>query len=60
VESLVADDTVRRHAACGTPAEVRARLEAYRAAGLDEIVLAGLYTAEETRRTAAVALGAEA
>jgi 5,10-methylenetetrahydromethanopterin reductase len=56
-EALVTDDTVRRHTACGTPAEMRARLAAYRAAGLDEIVLAGLYGPEETRRTAAVALG---
>jgi 5,10-methylenetetrahydromethanopterin reductase len=54
-EALVSDDTVRRHAACGTPDEVRARLDAYRAAGLDEVVLAGLYTPEETRRVAEVA-----
>jgi 5,10-methylenetetrahydromethanopterin reductase len=56
-EALVSDDTVRRHTACGTPAELRARLAAYRAAGLDEIVLAGLYSPEETRRTALLALG---
>jgi 5,10-methylenetetrahydromethanopterin reductase len=59
-ERLVSDDTVRKHGACGTPDEVRARLAAYRAAGLDEVVLAGLYTPEETRRTAAVALGGAA
>lgn len=59
-EALVTDDTVRRHTACGTPAEMRARLAAYRAAGLDEIVLAGLYGPEETRRGAAAALGGEA
>jgi 5,10-methylenetetrahydromethanopterin reductase len=56
-EALVSDDTVRRHSACGTADELRARLDRYRAAGLDEIVLAGLYTPEETRRTAAAALG---
>src|SRR5687768_15085008 len=56
-EALVSDDTVRRHTACGSPDEMRARLDAYRAAGLEETVLAGLYTAEETRRMVAVALG---
>jgi len=42
VDRLVSDDVVRRHAACGTPAEVRAKLEEYRAIGLDEVVLGGL------------------
>jgi len=56
-ERLVTDDTVRRHTACGTAAEVRARLEAYRGAGLDEVVLGGLYGAEETQRTADAAFG---
>jgi len=42
VDRLVSDDVVRRHAACGTPQEVRARLEEYRAIGLDEVVLGGL------------------
>jgi 5,10-methylenetetrahydromethanopterin reductase len=42
VDRLVSDDVVRRHAACGTPAEVRARLEEYRAFGLDEVVLGGM------------------
>lgn len=59
-ESLVSDDTVRRHAACGTGEELRARLEAYRAAGLDEVVLAGLYTAAETTQTADAALNRRA
>ena len=36
------DDVVHRHAACGTPHEVRARIEEYRAIGLDEVVLGGL------------------
>jgi 5,10-methylenetetrahydromethanopterin reductase len=56
-EALVSDDTVRRHTAGGAPGEMRARLAAYRQAGLDEIVLAGLYGPEETRRTVAAALG---
>jgi 5,10-methylenetetrahydromethanopterin reductase len=42
VDRLVNDDVVRRHAACGTPAQVRAKLDEYRAIGLDEIVLGGL------------------
>jgi 5,10-methylenetetrahydromethanopterin reductase len=41
VERLVSDDVVRRHAACGTPAQVRAKLEEYRAIGLDEVVIGG-------------------
>ena len=45
VDRLVNDDVVRRHTACGTPAEVKARLEDYRAIGLDEIVLGGMDTA---------------
>ncbi len=49
-EALVGDDVVRRHTAAGTAAEVRARLAAYREAGLDEIILAGLYSPEETAR----------
>jgi 5,10-methylenetetrahydromethanopterin reductase len=56
-EALVSDDTVRRHTACGTADEMCARLDAYRAAGLDQVVLAGLYAPEETRRTVALAAG---
>jgi 5,10-methylenetetrahydromethanopterin reductase len=41
VEALVSDDVVRRHAASGTAAELRAALAAYRATGLDEIVFSG-------------------
>jgi 5,10-methylenetetrahydromethanopterin reductase len=59
-EALVRDDVVRRHTASGTPRQVRERLEAYRAAGLDEIVLGGLDTPGETARAVAVALGREA
>jgi 5,10-methylenetetrahydromethanopterin reductase len=42
VDRLVTDDVVRRHTACGTPQEVREKLEEYRAIGVDEIVLGGL------------------
>jgi 5,10-methylenetetrahydromethanopterin reductase len=56
-ERLVGDEVVRRHTASGTPAQVRARLEAYRAAGLDEVVLGGLYAPDETGRAVAVARG---
>ncbi|MGD9881400.1 LLM class flavin-dependent oxidoreductase [Reyranella sp.] len=42
VDRLVSDDVVRRHAACGTPAQVRARLDEYRAIGLDEVVIGGV------------------
>jgi 5,10-methylenetetrahydromethanopterin reductase len=42
VERLVGDEVVRRHAAAGTAAQVRARLSEYRAIGLDEIVLGGI------------------
>jgi 5,10-methylenetetrahydromethanopterin reductase len=42
VDHLVSDDVVRRHAACGTPQEVRAKVDEYRAIGLDEVVLGGL------------------
>jgi 5,10-methylenetetrahydromethanopterin reductase len=42
VDRLVSDDVVRRHAACGTPSEVKARLEEYCAFGLDEVILGGI------------------
>lgn len=42
VDRLVSDDVVRRHAACGTPDQVRAKLEEYRAIGLDEVVIGGM------------------
>jgi len=42
VDRLVNDDVVRRHTACGTPGEVRDKLDEYRAIGLDEIVLGGI------------------
>ena len=42
VDRLVSDDVVRRHAACGTPDQVRAKLDEYRAIGLDEVVIGGV------------------
>lgn len=45
VERLVGDEIVARHAASGRPEDVRARLRAYREAGLDQLVLSGLGTA---------------
>lgn len=42
IDRLVSDDVVRRHAACGTPAEVKAKLEEYRAFGLDEVIIGGM------------------
>lgn len=42
VERLVDDKVVDAHAACGTAAEAGARLAEYVAAGLDQVVLAGL------------------
>jgi 5,10-methylenetetrahydromethanopterin reductase len=42
VDRLVTDEVVRRHTACGTPQQVRDKLEEYRAIGVDEIVLGGL------------------
>lgn len=40
-EALITDDIVRRHAASGTPAHVRAAFDRYHAAGLDEIIASG-------------------
>jgi 5,10-methylenetetrahydromethanopterin reductase len=40
-EAFITDDIVRRHAASGRPEQVRERLGAYQAAGLDEIVVSG-------------------
>ena len=52
-EALITDDLVRRHTASGTAGQVRERLAAYAAAGLDEIVLGGLSEPAETSRTLA-------
>lgn len=40
-EALISPAVLARHAICGTPDEVRARVAAYRAAGIGEIVLSG-------------------
>ena len=42
VDRLVSDDVVRRHAACGTAEQVRAKLAEYRAFGLDEVIIGGM------------------
>ena len=42
VDRLVDDEVVRRHTACGTPQQVRDKLDEYRAIGLDEVVLGRL------------------
>jgi len=57
VDRLVGDDVVRRHAACGTPHEVRAKLEEYRAIGLDEVILGGLDDAKSIAATLSAARG---
>lgn len=57
VDRLVSDDVVRRHAACGTPAHVRARLEEYRAIGLDEVILGGMDDAPSITAALAAARG---
>ena len=57
VDRLVSDDVVRRHAACGTPAQVRARLEEYRAIGLDEVILGGMDDAPSIAAALAAARG---
>jgi 5,10-methylenetetrahydromethanopterin reductase len=44
VERLVDDAVVRNHAAGGTPDEVRAAFAAYRAIGLDEVIVGGADT----------------
>ncbi len=46
--ALITDRIVETHAASGTPAQLAARLRAYRAAGLDEIVLAGVSRSRTT------------
>jgi len=46
-EALITDDIVRKHAASGNPDLIRARIEAYRAAGLDEIVISGARDADQ-------------
>ena len=57
VDRLVSDDVVRRHAACGTPAQVKARLEEYRAFGLDEVIIGGADDAPSITAALAAAQG---
>jgi 5,10-methylenetetrahydromethanopterin reductase len=57
VERLMNDDVIRRHAACGMPTQVRAKLEEYRAIGLDEIILGALDDAESIAAALAAARG---
>jgi len=57
VARLVDDDMVRRHAACGTPAQVRQKLSEYRAIGLDEIVIGGIDDADGVAAALAAARG---
>ena len=52
---LVDDDVVRRHAACGTPEQVRTKLAEYRAIGLDEIVIGGIDDADSVAAVLAAA-----
>ena len=42
----MSDNVVRRHAACGTRAQIKAKLEEYHAIGLDELVIGGIDDAE--------------
>jgi 5,10-methylenetetrahydromethanopterin reductase len=49
VDCLMTDDVVGRHAAAGTPEEVRAAFASYRAVGLDEIVIAGAASSDGLR-----------
>ena len=60
VDRLVSDDVVRRHAACGTPAQVRARLAEYRAIGLDEVIIGGIDDAASIAAALAAARGDKA
>jgi len=50
VERLVTDQVLRSHAAAGTPAQVRARYEAYRSLGLDETIIGGIDDREAMAR----------
>ena len=54
-EDLIDDGIVERHAAVGTPVAFRARLSQYRAAGIDNIVLASMRTPGEVEAVLAAA-----
>ncbi len=51
VDRLIDDDTVSAHAACGTPDQVRNRLNDYSRAGLTHIILGGLIEPDQIART---------
>ncbi len=57
VDRLVSDDVVRRHAACGTAAQVKAKLDEYRAIGLDEVIIGGVDDAPSIAAVLAAARG---
>ncbi len=42
VERLITDDVLNRHAAAGTPGEVRKRYDEYRTLSLDELIIGGI------------------
>jgi 5,10-methylenetetrahydromethanopterin reductase len=58
VDRLVSDDVVRPHAACGGAAQVKARLDEYRALGLEEVIIGGVDDAKDTAALLAVARAA--
>lgn len=60
VDALVSDDVIRRHAACGSPAQVKAALDGYRSVGLDQVILGGLDDSASIPPTLAAATGAAA
>ncbi len=49
-ESMITDDIVRRHAVSGRVDDVRARFAEYRAAGIDEVVIAGARDATQVAK----------
>ena len=57
VERLVSDDVVRRHAACGTRDQVRAKLAEYHAIGLDEVIIGGIDSPDGIAAALAAARG---
>jgi 5,10-methylenetetrahydromethanopterin reductase len=57
VDRLVSDEVVRPHAACGSAAQVKARLDEYRAIGLDELIIGGVDDAKEVAAMLALARG---
>jgi 5,10-methylenetetrahydromethanopterin reductase len=54
VDELMTDDVVARHCVSGTVEEARAKLEAYRDAGLDEIVAYGMHERDQIEDVLAV------